>query len=632
MKDNKYTFVTNTTAKDKIANEKADDVANALRNTIAALANNYSSKHFIKSINDMGRGDNSHAQVAFDSLEDVNKMLNDGITDPKDKVVITDSMVLKASHEISRSPQTKALYRQSGTWVQLPDSNVYGDLAGKFIPGPVWNAMGDMADRQPIVNWRAANNTMRWFKKSKTVWNFGTHVTNTASNVTMAMTHDISFGTMRDAAQILAKYEANPKSLTKAELELMMAFRDSGAMLADYSSAEVKEALYKAHEANLRGGEDISVMRRVAGWLGVEKAKAEWLQAQAKKLGKGVDRIDDLSSQMYAAEDNIFRMAAFLKTAGALQQRAGLRTPTADMMREAGLFARKAFGDYDIDSKAVKVARQTVMPFISWFYAMAPVLGRIAVYEPWKLANVMMAYMILEAAMGGAAGGDDEELRKQGPESIRERMFGSVGPYMNIRIPFMGDEENPVYYKLGDYFPMASFTRGLPNGMMGQSWIPASLTPSGPFVSGILGLVGGVDPYTGKSLHKPTDTELQKLWTSTKFAYDTATIPLINSRNISKVDDIIEGKTGITGKEPSSLPIARAFGMKFYDFNVTEQAAVNEIVVKRIGKDFKSAMTSAKRDEYRKAYPDYDALDEKLEELRTRMEAEIIKARGGAEE
>jgi hypothetical protein len=632
MKDGKYTFVTNTTAKDKIANEKADDVANALRNTIAALANNYSSKHFIKSINDMGRGDNSHAQVAFDSLEDVNKMLNEGITDPKDKVVITDSMVLKASHEISRSPQTKALYRQSGTWVQLPDSNVYGDLAGKFIPGPVWNAMGDMADRQPIVNWRAANNTMRWFKKSKTVWNFGTHVTNTASNVTMAMTHDISFGTMRDAAQILAKYEANPKSLTKAELELMMAFRDSGAMLADYSSAEVKEALYKAHEANLRGVEDISVMRRVAGWLGVEKAKAEWLQAQAKKVGKGAERLDDLSSQMYAAEDNIFRMAAFLKTAGALQQRAGLKTPTADMMREAGLFARKAFGDYDIDSKAVKIARQTAMPFISWFYAMAPVMGRIAVYEPWKLANVMMAYMILEAAMGGAAGGDDDELRKQGPESIRERMFGSVGPYMNIRIPFMGDEENPVYYKLGDYFPLASFTRGLPNGMMGQSWIPASLTPSGPFVSGILGLVGGVDPYTGKSLHKPTDTELQKLWTSTKFAYDTATIPLINSRNISKVDDLVEGKTGITGKEPSALPLARAFGMKFYDFNVTEQAAINEIVVKRIGKDFKSAMTSAKRDEYRKAYPDYDALDEKLEDLRARMEAEISKARGGAEE
>jgi hypothetical protein len=627
----KHSFTTNTTAKEKIDNEKADDVANALRNTVAALANNYASKNFIKSIYDMGRGNSAHAQVAFDSLEDVNKFMNEGV--PADqRVVIREDMVLPVSREISRSPQTKALYRQSGTWVKLPESGVYGELSGKYIPGPVWNAMGDMSDRQPLVNLRAVNNTMRWFKKSKTVWNFGTHVTNTASNVTMAMMHDISFGTMRDAAKMLAKYEVNAKALTKEELDLVMAFRDSGAMLADYSSAEVKEAIYKAHEQNLRGGEDVSLMRRVGGWLGVEKSKAEWLQAQAKKVGKGVEYIDEVSTQMYAAEDNIFRMAAFLKTAGALQQRAGAKTPSAEMLQEAGLFARKAFGDYDIDSKAVKIARQTALPFISWFYAMAPVIGRIAVYEPWKLVNVLGAYMILEAAMAGAAGDDDEETRKEGPESIRERMFGSMGPYLHVRVPFMGDEENPVYYKLGDYFPLASFTRGLPNGVMGQSWIPASLTPSGPFVSALLGLVGGVDPYTGKALHKPTDTEWQKLWTSTKFAYDIMTLPVISTRNIGKVDDIIEGKTGITGNEPSSLPIARAFGFKFYDYNVNEQAAINEIVVKRIERDFKTAMTQAKRDEYRKAYPDYDALDEKLDDLQTRMEKEIEKARGGAEE
>ena len=619
--DQGHSFITNTTARDKVENQKADDVANALRNTIAALANNYASKHFIKSVYDMGRGDNAHAQVAFDSLADVNKEFGTTVTEDK---------VLKASYEMSRSPQTKDLYRMSGTWVQLPDSKVYGELSGKLIPGPVWNAMVDMSDRQPLVNVRAINNTMRWFKKSKTVWNPGTHVTNAASNVTMAMLHDISFGTMRDAAKLLAKYEVSPKSLTPAELQLVLAFRDSGAMLADYSSAEVKEALYKAHADNLRGGEDVSVARRVAGWLGVEKSKAEWLKAQAAKAGKGVNYIDDLTSQLYAAEDNVFRLAAFLKTAGTLQTQAGLKAPTAEMLQEAGQFARKAFGDYDIDSKAVKVARQTVMPFISWFYAMAPVLGRIAVYQPWKFANVLAAYMLLEAAMGG---GDDEELRKQGPESIRERMFfGTIGPYMHVRIPFMGDDQNPVYYKLGDYFPMASMTKGLPNGFMGQSWFPGGLTPSGPFVSGIAGLVLGVDPYTGKSIHKPTDTDWDKLWNATKFGYDIVTPPAVSSRQIGKVDDIIAGKTGITGAEPSMLPIARTFGLKLYDFNVDEQAAINEIVVKRIQRDFKSAITKATRDEMRKGYPDYEALDAELEDLRTRMEKEIEKARGGSEE
>ena len=80
------------------------------------------------------------------------------------------------------------------------------------------------------------------------------------------------------------------------------------------------------------------------------------------------------------------------------------------------------------------------------------------------------------------------------------------------------------------------------------------------------------------------------------------------------------------------LPIARTFGLKLYDFNVDEQAAINEIVVKRIQRDFKSAITKATRDEMRKGYPDYEALDAELEDLRTRMEKEIEKARGGSEE
>lgn len=616
-----HSFITNTTARDKIENQKADDVANALRNTIAALANNYASKNFIKAVSGMGKGDNPHAQVAFDSLEEINKEFGTSVTEDK---------VLQASYEMSRSPQTKDLYRMSGTWVKLPDSKVYGDLANKYVPGPVWNAMIDMSDRQPLVNLRAINNSMRWFKKSKTVWNPGTHITNAASNVTMAMMHDISFGTMRDAAKLLAKYEVSPGSLTQTELDLVLAFRDSGAMLADYSSAEVKEALYKAHADNLRGGEDISVARRVAGWLGIEQAKAEWLKQQAARVGKGVGRVDELASQMYAAEDNIFRLAAFLKTAGTLQARAGAKTPTPAMLSEAGQFARQAFGDYDIDSKAVKIARQTVMPFISWFYAMAPVIGRIAVYQPWKFANVLAAYALIEAAMGG---GDDDELRKLGPESIRERMFfGTIGPYMHVRVPFMGDDQNPVYYKLGDYFPMASMTKGLPNGFMGQSWFPGGLTPSGPFVSGIAGMVLGVDPYTGKSIHQPTDTDWDKLWNATKFGYDIVVPPAVSSRQISKVQDIVDEKTGITGAPPSSLAIARSFGLKMYDFDVTEEAARAERNIKQINRDFKTAMTKAKRDEMRKGYPDFEALDAELADLQTRMQEKIDRARGGAED
>jgi hypothetical protein len=517
----------------------------------------------------------------------------------------------------------------SGTWVQLPKSDVYGDLAGKYLPGPVWNSMIDMYSRQPVIDIRAVNSTMRWFKKTKTTLNPGTHVTNAASNITMAMMHDISFKTMRDATKLLYRYEFSPKSLTPQERTMVEQFINSGAMLGDFSSAEVKEALYQAQEDNLRNGNDNSLLTRVAGYLGIEKSKAEFLAKYAEKGKQGALTADEVMTQIYAFEDNVFRMAAFMKTVGQEQMKAGANAPTPEMFRTAGQFALKAFGDYDIDSKAVKALRQTVMPFISWGYAMGPIIGRMILMQPWKIANILMAYYLLEAAMSGAADGDDEEIRRSGPENIRERMFfGAVGPYMHVRIPFMGDDQNPVYYKLGDYFPVASITKGLPNGFMGQSWFPSMITPSGPFVSVIASTVLGVDTFTGKSIHQPTDTGWDKLWNSTKAGYDIFTPPAISSRQISRANDFFEGKEGITGTPPSGLVFARSFGLKLYDYNVTEEEAKQELNAERVQREFKAAMTKAKRDEYRKGYPDYEALDKELEDLQTRMEKEIAKKRG----
>ncbi len=616
----KFKFTTNTTAREKIADEKADDLANALRNTMAALANNYASKNFISAMAKMGSEDSPAPRVAFDSVEQINKEYG---------INVRDDQVLKVSLEMARSEKTKDLYRMSGTWVQLPKSDVYGALSEKLIPGPVWNSMIDMFDRQPVINVRAINTTMRWFKKSKTVFNFGTHVTNAASNITMGMMHDISFRTMRDATSLLFRYEVRPQTLSTAERQMVEAFINSGAMLGDFSSAEVKEAIYSAHENNLRGGNDNSLSKRVAGWMNIEKNKAEAIDRVVQKSKAAGLKVDDVLTQMYAFEDNAFRMAAFMKKTGERQMDKGLKAPTDEIFREAGQFALKAFGDYDIDAKAVKALRQTVMPFISWGYAMGPVIGRIVLTQPWKIANIMMAYYLLEAAMSSSAGDDDEETRQAGPAYVRERMFfGAVGPYMHIRIPFMGDAENPVYYKLGDYFPLASMTKGLPNGFAGQSWFPSMLTPSGPFVSTIAGIVLGVDPYTGKSIHQPTDTEWQKLWNTTKFGYDIIAPPSINSKQIARADDFFEGKTGITGSEPSGLVFARAFGLKLYDYNVVESEAIQEIAAKKIQREFKTAMTKAKQDEYRKGSPDYDELDRTLADLQERMEKEMAKAQG----
>jgi hypothetical protein len=612
-----YKFTSNMTAKQAILEKKVTSLGNAMRNTMAALANNYASRNFSKAAAQIGYEDGKPTalSVAFTSVADIKKVFG---------AAPEESQILNISKDEARSPQIADLYRNSNTWVRIPSVDAYGDLAGKLMPGPVWSAMTDMADRKPLVSFRAYNALMRWFKKSKTVYNPGTHITNIASNVTLAMMHDIPVSTIGSAAKLFAKYELNPKDLNKTELAIMSQFMNSGAMLGDYSSAEVKEAIYKAWSENLSQPTDTSLMQRLKMFTGYEKSKAEKGVKLAAKLG---NKADNIATELYAAEDNVFRLAAFMKKVGELQEKNGETTPSAETFKNSGNFAREAFLDYDIDSKAVRLARQSFLPFVSWLYAITPVMGRIAMHQPWKIANVMMVYYLIDAAMASAAGDDDEELRKRGPEYVRERMFG-IGPYMHIRIPFMGDDNNPVYYRLGDYMPMASAAKGLPNGFMGQSWFPGSLTPSGPLISAVAGMVLGVDPYTGKSIHKPTDSDWDKLGNVGKFAYDIVTPPAISSRQLQSISDILADKTGPTGTPVSDLAIARTFGLKLYEFNVDEAAYYRSLEIRKLQRDYKAAMTKAARDEYRRGYPDPAALEKELGDLRERMMEAIDKAKG----
>ena len=624
--DKKYKFTSSMTAKQAIDEGKADELANAMRNTMAALANNYASKNFSRATAAIGYtedGKPTASSVAFNNLADIKEVFGR---------VVRDDQVLEISSNEARTPQITSMYRRTGTWVKLSgNKEVYGDLAGKYVSGPVWSAITDMSDRQPVIPFAAYNNGMRWFKKAKTVYNPGTHITNVASNVTLAMMHDIPMATLGKAARVFALYEVAPSKLTKSELDMMSSFMNSGAMLGDFSSAEVKRALNEAWAKNMAMDNDVSLMQRLASFTNYEKSKTQALVQAATKLGK---KSDHFASEAYAAEDNIFRLAAFLTKAGDLQRLDNTKTATPEQLRAAGDFARKAFLDYDIDSKAVRVLRQSVIPFISWGYAVAPVLGRIALHQPWKIANIMMAYYLLDVGMAAMAGDDDEETRKALPESVRERMFfGSFGPNMHIRIPFMGDADNPVYYKLGDYVPFASMTKGLPNGLFGQSWIPSIVTPSGPMVSAVAGFIAGIDPYTGKSLHKPTDTEWDKLVNNAKFGYDIVAPPMVTSKNLTKATEIISGDNlSITGAEPSNAVFARMMGLKLYDYNVPEELARQDKIEKAIERDFKAAMNKAKKEEDKRGYPDYEELDETLEDLQTRMEERVARLRGEEEE
>jgi hypothetical protein len=617
-----HKFVAQMTTAQAIQENRADDLANALRNTMATLAGNYASVEFSKGLTAYGLNDDgtrTAESAVFDNIEQIEKLYD---------IKINPDSVLKASDDIAESGRAKNLYRTSHLWVQVPKTDTYGALAGKIVRASAWSAMNDMSDRRPVVNIQAINGMMRWFKKSKTVYNFSTHVTNVATNFSLAMLHDIPFRTVAHAAKLYAMYEVNPNAMTEQDRQLVLAFMNSNASQGDFSSTEVKKALYDAMEKTVSGN-TTSLTARLAAFAKLEKSKAEAVEKLVGKAGNVAERIDRVATELYSAEDNVFRLAAFLKFAAdrAAQNSTGVAS-NADL-QAAGDHAREAFLDYDIDSKAVRIGRQTVLPFISWTYAIIPVLGRIAVHQPWKIANLMLAYAILEHVMQEVAGGDeeDEKLRKAAPEQFRERMFG-FGPYMHIRIPFLGSDKQPVYYKLGDYIPMSGLTRTQPNGLLGQDWYPSSITPTGPFVSTVAAAVLGVDPYTGRELSTPTDSNWEKFADRAK-AVGGQFVPQVGVDLLrwDRVNDIVKGRADKAANF-EAMQMARWAGLKLYEFDVAESGAQQARAARAIMTEYQTEIRKIARAEARYERPDWDSFNQRQAELIKRMTEKMAKAKG----
>jgi len=628
-----YKFVAQMTAAQAIKEQKAGDLSNALRNTMAALSGTYAAKHFADSIVNYGVDSNAkygrdETSVIFDSIDQAEKVL---------KIKINRSTVLAGDSAEARTKAANHAYRSSHLWVKVPKGERYGAMSGKIVKASVWTALNDAVDRKPVVELALAGGAMRWFKKSKTVYNPGTHLTNVATNVTLAAMHDIPFVTVAKAAKLFLAYELNPNGMTTQDRALVRAFVNSNAMLGDFSSVEVKQALSDALMASVKetSGKKMdpdSTIGRVASFMQMEKNKSMALKALTA-TGKYAKRADHAITEMYAAEDNIFRLALFLKSAADISAQTG-KAPTQADLATAGNMAREGFLDYDIDAKAVKIARQTVLPFVSWTYAIIPVISRMAVHQPWKIANVLLAYTVMEHLLQEMGGGDeeDERLRKVGPEYIRERMFfGKFGPYVHVRIPFLGDDNNPVYYRLGDYMPMTALTRGQgPNAFLGQEWWPSAATPTGPYVSTILAAVAGVDPYTGKPLGSPTDTQLEALITRAKYLGSQLILPpwaSLDDNAMDKLKAITNQRTDRT-ENFAALQMARFAGLKLYDYNVDQAAVAQQRAARAIMSEFKQEIGKLRRAEARFENPDWETFKLRQDELLIRMREEMAKAKG----
>ena len=605
---------TNYRAVSKINYAEASEIANARRvgiaisNTMHALAGNIAAANWVNTIS-------NSPDTSFNNVEELNAYLNADVENEDDQKLIDPNKIIDVADALE-NVTIRNNVSVTGTYVRLGDTATYGALAGKILPGPVWKSLYDASNRESLFSsvplWDTAN---RRFKKSKTVYNPGTQITNVASNVTFLITNDIPVSMLPRAAKMLAMFETNSDKLSDQDIAIMQAFYESGAMIGSFSQAEIKQELYDevAKNAAIKKGD--SIIDTVAGMLNIQSFTAEYIE---KAVQKGSE-IDDVATQLYAAGDNMFRLAAFIKSLDNQMSSGNTDQISDEMVSNAGRFARDAFLDYNIDAPFLKIARSSFMPFLSWTYAAIPRVARTIATKPWKLANIAIAYSLLDTVAASLAG-DDEEKRRLGPEYLQDRVFG-FGPRVYIRIPFMGDEDNPVYYKLGDYLPLQSTFSPSMQPFAGLDWIPMGFTPGGPFIAALTAVMTGEDPVSGKELHRLEDGDFQRIFNIGRVITDQFLPSALGSTSRGKYEDVLLGNKSYAGLEPDVMytVISRLVGLKTTQFNVDEQMQFKGFDASKLNREYSAAISKLKREELRKGTPDYEALNETILDLRTEM-------------
>ncbi len=200
-------------------------------------------------------------------------------------------------------------------------------------------------------------------------------------------------------------------------------YLDSGGNIGSWATNEITQnqvgPLLAAMEAELvaTGGQSqsaqIGVMSALQHVLKLRLPSA-FAALKDSKPGKAVRAEAGALMDLYQSEDDVFRLAAWLKAK---------EDGKTDM--EAGKIARGSFMDYHINAPWVQGARNTALPFIAFPYRAVPMLLEMAGKKPHKIMNLMLLAGGLNALGVLLAGGGDEE-RKLLPEEKAGRIWGLV--------------------------------------------------------------------------------------------------------------------------------------------------------------------------------------------------------------
>ena len=370
------------------------------------------------------------------------------------------------------------------TKVKGTDKPQYGKLNGMYVNKEVFSDLKHIYGYSKADWGRGFDKVQNLWKKTKTAWNLGTHVGNTASNVILI-----------DFADTDLKYVSRAwKEMMDSSSVIHKQAKIDGIFDADFISREFRNSTTEIEKAltSLRGDKFGSGI--------VEKTK------QVVNFGKKYTT--EQMEKLYQFEDQIFRMAVYMD-----------RLDKGYSQVDSALDARKWFIDYDINAPVVKLAKRTFVPFVSYTYRVIPLLAEAATLRPHKFAKwAAFGHAMNEGSAYLKEDKTGEQVdRITGREQFKKKMFGDVPiigdamPYTNIRIPFDDSDGNALYFDVsrwipgGDIFEQRESSVGIPG-------VPSPLQPGGLYVDAISNFMFKTDTFTGQSLEDlgvDTDSTLE---------------------------------------------------------------------------------------------------------------------------
>jgi hypothetical protein len=214
---------------------------------------------------------------------------------------------------------------------------------------------------------------------------------------------------------------------------------DNGAFGADLLSQEIRDEVLKPildeiQKQNLGASTQALVP---TGFL----SNARMLGIFADKLWAWAKRRDNNMLQAYQAEDEVFRMALYMR------RRAQGQSP-----KMAAMEARDQFLNYDIRAPWIVAMRNTFLPFISYSYRAVPKLAENIIDRPWKI----MKYAAIVYAVNALAymgDDDDDEDKERAALRDEEQGYTWLGVPRMVRMPWRDEHGLPVFLDVRRWIP-----------------------------------------------------------------------------------------------------------------------------------------------------------------------------------